>query len=284
MDGSQLITQITSSKNMLAQRLIVAIVFIPLGVLIVSLGGWFLAAGVMLGLGYGAWEYWRLFRKGGYRPSAPLLILGVVGLALVRQIQQSPNSDVVLAAVVLAAMAVHLFQFEKGDKASAIDFNITVGGILYLGWLGSYIISLRGLPDGTWWLLLVLPAVWFADGAAYFVGSHFGRHKMSVRASPNKSWEGYLGGVVAAALGCLLLASLWHLRSPAVTPMKGLILGLVVAAVSPLGDLGESMLKRGFGVKDTSQLLPGHGGIMDRIDSWLWAAPIGYYLIIFALT
>jgi phosphatidate cytidylyltransferase len=143
---------------------------------------------------------------------------------------------------------------------------------------------LRGLPDGSWWFLLVLPAVWISDGAAYFVGSHYGRHKMSPRVSPNKSWEGYLGGVVAGAVGCMILAALWHLRAPAITPMKGLLLGLAVAAITPLGDLGESMLKRGFGVKDTSHLLPGHGGIMDRIDSWLWAAPIGYYLILYAFS
>jgi phosphatidate cytidylyltransferase len=130
--------------------------------------------------------------------------------------------------------------------------------------------------------MLVLPSIWVSDGTAYFVGSHFGRHKMSPRSSPKKSWEGYIGGVIGGTLFAVLLASLWHLRAPAVTPLKGLILGLVITSISPLGDLGESMLKRGFGVKDTSRLLPGHGGIMDRIDSWLWAATIGYYLILYA--
>ena len=82
----------------------------------------------------------------------------------------------------------------------------------------------------------------------------------------------------------MLLASLWHLRAPEITLIRGLILGIVMAAVTPLGDFGESMLKRGFGVKDTSHVLPGHGGIMDRIDTWLWAAAIGYYLILYAWT
>ncbi|RPJ37909.1 MAG: CDP-archaeol synthase, partial [Chloroflexi bacterium] len=101
-------------------------------------------------------------------------------------------------------------------------------------------------------------------------------------ASPNKSWEGYVGGVIGGALFALLMASIWQLRAPAVTPMKGLILGFVICAIVPLGDLGESMLKRCFGVKDSSNLLPGHGGVLDRIDTWLWAAPIGYYLILYA--
>lgn len=266
---------------MLAQRLIVAILLIPTGVFVVAMGGWVMAALVVGVLGYGAWEYWRLFRQGGFQPSAPVLITGVVILALMRQIYQFAGSDLVLGGVVLVVMAVQVLAFEQGSPTSAIDFNITLGGIMYLGWLGSYLISLRNLPDGLWWFMLVMPSIWFADGAAYFVGSHFGKHKMSPRVSPNKSWEGYFGGVIAGALGCLLLASLWHLRAPVITPDKGAIVGLVISALSPLGDLGESMLKRGFGVKDTSRLLPGHGGIMDRIDSWLWAAVIGYYLILF---
>jgi phosphatidate cytidylyltransferase len=267
---------------MLVQRLIVAIILVPVGVFLIAMGGWVLAGLVIAVLGYGAWEYWRLFTQGGYHPSAPVIIAGVVGLALFRQLFQFSNNDLLLGALILAAMGVQLFLFEKGSNTSAVDFNITLGGILYLGWLGSYLISLRNLPDGLWWFMVVMPAIWVGDGAAYFVGSHLGRHKMSRRASPKKSWEGYVGGVIGGALFAMLMASLWHLRAPAVTPGKGLILGLVVAAISPLGDLGESMLKRGFGVKDSSHLLPGHGGVMDRIDSWLWAAVIGYYLILYA--
>lgn len=267
---------------MLAQRLIVTILLVPVGIIVVAAGGWVLAAVVTAALGYGAWEYWRIYAHGGYRPSAAILIAGVMGLVLARQMYQFSGSGLILSALVLLAMGRQVVQFERGSETSAIDFNITLGGILYLGWLGAYLISLRNLPNGLWWFLLVLPANWFADATAYFVGSHFGRHKMSPRVSPNKSWEGYAGGVVGGALGCALLAALWHLRAPAITPLMGFILGLVIASISPLGDLGESMLKRGFGVKDSSHLLPGHGGVMDRIDSWLWGTAIGYYLILFA--
>jgi phosphatidate cytidylyltransferase len=265
---------------MLAQRLIVAIILIPFGTLLFAIGGWFLAVVAAGALGYAAWEFWRMYKLGGYQPSAVVLISGTAAVVLARYAFQFSGSDILLCVFVLAAMAVQAVNFEKGENTSAVDFTITLGGILYIGWLGAYIVSLRSLPDGLWWLMLVLPAMWFSDGAAYFVGRRYGKHKISQRISPKKSWEGYFGGLVVGALGTMLLASLWHLRAPAITADKGLLLGLIVSAISPLGDFGESMIKRSFGMKDASALLPGHGGIMDRIDSWLWAAPIGYYLII----
>ena len=267
----------------MAQRLIVAIVLIPAGVFLVAIGGWPYAIALTAGLGYAAWEYSQLFSRGKNHFITPVLVGGVMALVLARKLFQFTGSDLFLSALVLLAMGVQVIQFEMHENNSALDFNITLGGILYLGWLGAYMISLRDLPDGLYWVLLVLPTCWIADGAAYFIGSRFGKHKMTQHVSPKKSWEGYFGGVIFGTLGCMLLASLWHLVAPNITALKGLILGLVISVISPMGDLGESMLKRGFGVKDTSHILPGHGGIMDRIDSWLWAAAIGYYLILFGL-
>jgi len=264
---------------MLAQRLTVVLALLPIGITAIALGGWVFTALIVAILGYGAWEYWRLFKQGGYNPSVSILISGVIGLILARQIYQFQGSGLILCLLVLLSMGIMVVQYEKGSETAAIDFNLTLGGILYLGWLGGYMISLRNLPDGLWWFMTAMPTVWIGDGAAYLVGSRIGRHKMTAKVSPNKSWEGYVGGVVIGALITMLFASLWHLRAPGVTWEKGLILGLVIGIIAPLGDLGESMLKREFGVKDTSHILPGHGGIMDRIDSWLWAAPIGYYLI-----
>jgi phosphatidate cytidylyltransferase len=176
-----------------------------------------------------------------------------------------------------------MFTYERGRDQAALDFAVTVGGLVYLGWIGAYLIDLRFLPnshDGQWWLMIVLPSVWAADTAAYFVGIRWGRHHMSVRLSPKKSWEGYLGGVVFGTFIAGLFSWLWaHYFGLQVSILQGAILGLVLSAVTPLGDLGESLFKRQAGLKDSSNIFPGHGGAFDRIDSWIWAGIIGVYMI-----
>ncbi len=278
MDTSLLVT--STNNDMLRQRLIVAIILIPLGVMLIMAENWVFASVAAILLGYAAWEFWRIFHKGGYHPSAAVLVLGVGASVFVRMFNDWTYNALVLALAVLAAMTLQVIQYERGSESASLDFNITLGGVLYLGWLGSFFVSVHNLPHGAWWLMVALPACWIGDGAAYFVGSHFGKHKMSPRVSPKKTWEGYLGGIIFGALGTLLLAALWSIRIPEITPMRGLILGMCVAVISPLGDLGESMLKRGFGIKDSGTLLPGHGGVLDRIDSWLWASAIAYFIIL----
>lgn len=264
---------------MLRDRLLAIAVLLPVGLVMIALGGWPYLVFLVLILCTAAWEYWRLFIHGGYHPSAPVIIGAVALLAITRGLFEFQWSDLILAAAVMVSMAWHVIAYQRGDETSGMDFAIDLGGILYLGWLGSYLISLRFMPNGAWRLLLALPAVWFADSAAYFIGRAFGKHKIAPRVSPGKSWEGYLAGVVFAIPGAGLLAMLWGIWNPELTFARGALLGLLLAAVTPLGDLGESLLKRQFGVKDSSRILPGHGGVLDRIDSWLWASAISYYII-----
>lgn len=264
---------------MLAQRLIVAIIIIPVLVLLAYFGGWVLAIALAGIFGLAAWEYCHLFSLGGYHPPALLLVAGVAGFTIIRHALPD-SSGLAASLMILAAMAWQVIQFEKGSSTAAVDFGITLGGFLYLGWLGSYFVSLRDLSDGLWWFLIVIPAINCADAGAYFIGSRFGKHKMSRLVSPKKSWEGYFGGIVTGTLGAMALTALWRLAAPSITVSMGCILGLVISIIAPIGDLGESMLKRSFGVKDSSHLLGAHGGILDRFDSWLWAAPIGYYIIV----
>jgi phosphatidate cytidylyltransferase len=270
--------------KMFRQRLLVVVVLLPLGIFSIINGGWMYAAltGVILGLA--ASEYAQLFKIGGYNPSRILVVCGVLAIFLARFIYGFSWDAPVLVLIALICMATYLAAYEKGSQQTAFDFAITLSGIFYLGILGSYFILLRDLPNGMWWTLVLLPSIWWGDTGAYFIGSWIGQHKFSPRLSPKKTWEGYLGGIVFAVLGTPLLVLLYyHLGlSPksGITLGKAAILGAVMGIFATLGDLGISMLKRQFGVKDTGSILPGHGGMLDRIDSWIWGLPIGYYLII----
>ena len=265
----------------LKTRLIVAGVLIPLVVFFTILGGWPFAAFIAFALALAGWEYWRIFRVGGYAPSLFLMISGILALVWMRYTIQFQYVDLWLTAAVLLSMAFAVFQQAQNVPHSGFNFAITVSGMLYIGWLGSYTISLRSLPLGLPWTLLVIFSAAMSDTGAYLFGSLFGRHKISLALSPKKSWEGYAGGVVVAALSTWLATLLCAQLFPGLNPIHGLILGAALAIITPLGDFAESMLKRSFNIKDTSHILPGHGGIMDRIDSSLWAIPIGFYIILF---
>ena len=265
---------------MLTKRILVLIFLIPICVGFAALGGWYFAVFIAGLLAVAGWEWANAFSLGNYRPSRWILTPGIILLVLSRQVPVPHLTEAVLAACILAAMTVHLLQYEQGRDLAATDLMVTLGGLLYLGWLGGHFILLRALPDGMVWILMALTAVWFADVGAYFIGSKWGKHKLSRRASPNKSWEGYAGGILSAVLITSLATFLGQLISPRVTLLHRAVLGLVISVFSPLGDLAESMIKRQFNLKDSSNLLPGHGGILDRIDSWLWAIPLAYYLLL----
>ena len=263
----------------LALRLISAAVLIPLVVGAVFWGGWWLTGFVAIFAAVAAWELARIFENGGYRPWIYFVPLGSAALVIFRLLTRFDGSSALLGGIGLISLAFHTLAFERGVKTSATDFLITMGSIIYVGWLASYIISLRQLPGGQYWTLLILLAIALADAGAYFIGSAFGRHKMMPLVSPKKTWEGYLGGVVIGTLVAVGFAMWFHSFAPEITWQKGLLSGVIISVICPMGDFGESMLKRQFGQKDSSQLIPGHGGFLDRIDSYLWAAIIGFYLI-----
>jgi phosphatidate cytidylyltransferase len=268
---------------MLVKRTLVALILLPFGLAAIFLGGWVYTGVVGLILGLAAWEYVLLFRSGGLQPAGLLVVGGTISLVVGRALDGFASAPWLLSLVILIGMAYHLVAYERGRDAAGSDFGVTLAGVLYLGWIGAYLVSLRQLADGQWWLMVILPAVWLADSAAYFAGTRFGRHKLSPRLSPKKTWEGYLAGIPASIAGTALLAALWRVwagPASAITPIHAAWIALAVSVITTLGDLGESMIKRQVGVKDSGHLLPGHGGAFDRIDSWLWGGVIGYYLVV----
>jgi phosphatidate cytidylyltransferase len=267
------------------RRTLTALGLAIIGLPAVIYGGVFyflLVAAVLAG---SAWEYVRMYRAVQSEPNEVVTIGGVLGIATARFffIEAAIPLFVLL---VLLAMGVHVVAYERGRDQAGLDFAVTVAGIVYLGWLGSYLLDLRQLPAGGWWLMLVLPIVWGNDTGAYSIGTVYGQHKMTPRLSPKKSWEGYFGGLfTSVAVGAFFAYAFSSLGTQPldglITPLQGGFLGLVIGTLAPLGDLGESMLKRQGGLKDSSNVLPGHGGFFDRIDSWIWGAVLGYFVIQF---
>lgn len=267
-------------NHSLRKRLMVVDIIIPVLVVFAMLGGGWFYVFISVVLLIAGWELWRVYNHGGYSHSLVIILITIFAFTTARQLWGFRHSDLILAVLLMAAMAVNIILQQKGVKTSAVDFAITVSSGLYLGWMGSYAISLRALPDGMLWILLVFPIVAMSDTGGYIFGHLFGRQKIACNVSPNKTWAGYLGGILLGTLSGWALAALWNLATPGILPVDGIWLGLILSILTPLGDFGESMLKRQFSLKDSSNILPGHGGFLDRIDSSLWAAVIGYYLIL----
>jgi phosphatidate cytidylyltransferase len=267
------------------KRTLTALALAAVGLPAIIYGGvfYYLLMGVFL-VG-GAWEYARLYRAVQLEPNEIITVGGVLVIATARFFFVD-YAIFALVVFVLLAMAVHVIAYERGRDKAALDFSVTVTGIVYLGWVGSYLLDLRNLPNGVWWLMFALPLVWATDTGAYSIGAVYGKHKMSPRLSPKKSWEGYIAGIFTAIYVGALFAYAFSSLGPQplnglITPLQGAVIGFFISAIVPLGDLGESMFKRQGGLKDSSNIFPGHGGFLDRIDSWIWGAAIGYFIIHF---
>jgi phosphatidate cytidylyltransferase len=270
---------------MIGQRLLVSAVLIPLALTAIYFGGYPYLVLITLLLLIAAWEYNKLLNKMDLEPATPLILIGVFAFSLTRFFVQFNFNSAILTLLVLGSAGYHIYRYENNKGKPASDFGASLSIILYIGFLGSYLFSLRSLPNGMWWTFLVLPTVWIADSGAYLIGSAIGKNKFAPKTSPNKTWEGYLGGILFGILGGIGLTILFNNTFQAglnITPLEGALLALVLSALIPIGDLTESMIKRQAGTKDSGNLFPGHGGSFDRIDVLLWAAPIGYYIILHA--
>jgi len=267
------------------RRTATALVLMAIGLPAIIYGGvfYYLLMGTFL-VG-GAWEYARLYRAVQFEPNEIVTVGGVLVIATARFFF-ADFAIFFMVVFVLLAMTAHIIAYERGRDKAALDFSITVTGIVYIGWLGSYLFDLRNLSNGVWWLMFILPLVWAADTGAYSIGAVYGRHKMAPRLSPKKSWEGYIAGIFTAVYVGALFAYAFSSLGPQplnglINPLQGAIIGFFISAIAPLGDLGESMFKRQSGLKDSSNIFPGHGGFLDRIDSWIWGSAIGYFIIQF---
>ena len=222
-----------------------------------------------------AGELLRLARARGSQPAAPVALLAVAAafvVAYLRDVRAPEELPAVIGgALILSAAAVLI----RSDRAGAVaSVASTVFVVVYVGAMGAFIIAMRGMPDGFRIVLVFGLMVILNDAGAWAVGRRAGRHALAPTVSPDKTWEGWLGGTVFTFLvGILAGAGL----DPPMTPTRGLVLAGLVSIAAPLGDLFESMLKRDFGVKDAGQAIPAHGGALDRLDSLIFTAPLFFY-------
>ena len=265
------------------QRLLVALILLPIGLGAMFAGKVYFAVLMVVIVTLAAKEYLDILRDGGLDP-ADFALYGLVisagfGVVFFREI----DPLLYVATFIMAGTIYHLFKYEAGREQALVDMVTTYAGILYLGVLGSHFLRIRVLDDGEWWMMMVFTSVWLADTGAYMIGSRFGKRPLVPRLSPKKTWEGYLGGLVSAiALSPVFMLIYRQFGLPVdseITIVRTMVIGGALGLFTVAGDLTISSLKRVFHLKDTGNILLGHGGMLDRIDSWLWGATIGYYLI-----
>jgi phosphatidate cytidylyltransferase len=179
----------------------------------------------------------------------------------------------ILALFVVLSLILALY--DKAERPTE-RWAMNLASSIYIGFLLSNLVTLRGIPDGIYWVITAFAITWMYDGLAYFTGRALGRHKLWPRISPKQTWEGLIGGTVAGILTAVVLGYVLL----GLSPWAGLVLGALVTAVAPFGDLSVSLFKRAANAKDTGHLIPGHGGALDRLDSLLFTFTIVTYFAI----
>jgi phosphatidate cytidylyltransferase len=265
------------------KRVLTAIVLIPLVLVLVFLGPrWLIIVATAVLAGLAAWEYLGLAERGAARPPRIAVVVAIIVLF----IGNSEYPD--LTAAVFGALCLGLLLYcTFGSPADRVmpDAAVSVFCLMYVGLTLLTLPALREEPNGPSLLIFLFFVVWAGDIAALYIGSAWGRHKLAPRLSPNKSWEGAVGSVAGSLLaagGLLALADWFTQWNSAKLSYPDeiwywLLLAVIVNIAAQVGDLAESALKRSVGAKDSGTILPGHGGVLDRIDSLLLAAPVLWY-------
>jgi phosphatidate cytidylyltransferase len=259
----------------LVSRVVVALVGLPVVLGLVYLGGWWLfglaAAAALVALH----EFAALIR-----PLRPLVLGGYVGALLILLGATLGGYEWVLGGVLATLLVTFvLHTAAETRQPPTVAIGSTVLGTIWIGLGLAHILLLRELDaHGTLIVFTVLLGVWAADTLALFAGKLLGRHKLAPVMSPGKTWEGFVAGTLGAV--AVSFFALYEDRGDFLSIWQALVLGLVVAVAGVLGDLFESAVKRDMNVKDSGRLLGGHGGVLDRVDALLFAAPAAFYLVL----
>ncbi|AHJ27315.1 phosphatidate cytidylyltransferase [Nodularia spumigena CS-584] len=284
-------------------RIISGIIAIALALLATLLGGWYFTLAIAVVVFLGQEEYFNLVRARGIFPAAKTTMFVSQALLVICNF----NETLADAVMPIAGTLICFYLLFQPKMATIADISASIMGLFYVGYLSSYWVRLRSLgslansnlPFGGYWptdwtnifnlqqkgfaslpqgltlTVLTFFCIWAADIGAYIIGKFFGKTRLS-DISPKKTVEGAVFGITASI--AVALAGAYYLQFPKFL-FTGVALGLLIGIASLLGDLTESMLKRDAGVKDSGQLIPGHGGILDRTDSYIFTAPLVYYFV-----
>ncbi|MEE8581592.1 MAG: phosphatidate cytidylyltransferase [Myxococcota bacterium] len=286
----------------LVRRMITAAVLVPAAIYIIITGGLLILATVVVIIVLGQREFYRLIEDKGVQPLVGLGLVAGAALPVVAYLGNEYHATLLMTASLLALMVAQLGKAEITEALASISG--TFFGVFYVGWLLSHTVVLRRFHDaalakygaedllflgltagaGIFFLIYTLTVVVGCDAGAYFAGRAYGRRKLAPKISPGKTVEGALGGVLAGIAAGLVVKGIFDLFWPSLSsafPWSLVIpFAVVLSCVGVIGDLVESLLKRDAKVKDTGALLPGMGGVLDRIDSPLLAIPVMYYMLL----
>ena len=265
----------TPARRFDARRVYTALVGIPIVYAIIRyLPSWGLTLLVIIGGAIALLELTRMGFGDRRNPALTGLALGLTALLIVR-LHWAFSIEAILLSGLAGALLAMLWS-SNVITSRFHDTAVALFGPLYIGLTLSTLVSTRALPSGEWLIVFIALVTWASDIGAYYAGTLWGRHPLAPSISPKKSLEGLAGGL-ALAMAVALLTQVWLV--PQLTMLHALALGLLMTGTGLVGDLCESAIKRAVGVKDSGGILPGHGGMLDRLDSLLFTAPTFYYYV-----
>ena len=270
-----------ATKKNKVSRVITGVIISLISIAAIICGGAYLFFLLLVIIALCSREFVKILRHKGFHPSLSIIMASAILFATLTFFHRF---DLIAPILTLAIMASFLVVLFRGRQPYIVNVATTILGALYCGWMPSHLLLIRQigleriaafkfvLNEGLFLLMMVFLAIALTDIGAYYFGVKFGKHKLAEVVSPKKTVEGAIGGGI-----CAILVSLTAVFYTELTPLQAVIGGCLITLTAQLGDLSESLIKRDAGVKDSSDILPGHGGMLDRFDGYIFAIPVAYY-------
>lgn len=266
--------QTNHGLNKNATRMLTGFIMGTIAMSAIIYGKWAILLMLLVIIFFASKEYVKILEHKGFYPSLKVMFLSQLIIASIAYFQRF---DLVAVALTFCSIGAFMWVLFRGRQPYIANVATTLLGIIYCGWFPLHLIFLRHLSserfhDGLGFVVLMFTAILMTDIGCYYAGRHLGKHKLAPIVSPNKTIEGSMGGAIAAVIGALIIGYFLQLEW-----YFSVMLGFLCTVFAQIGDLCESLLKRDAGVKDSGHSLPGHGGFLDRTDSFILTIPVMYY-------